>query len=124
MCLYPYERYVARNPVVPVRYFQTLPIVFAFLIACIDNIGFGATHTYLYAWSTVAHDFSARDALYLAYTNGVMQCLTGMVAGLFMYWFRSYKWLGVTGAVLRLVGYSVMIRLRTNHSSIAELFIV
>lgn len=123
-CLYPYEKYVAKHPVVPVRYFKSMSIVFAFLLACIDNISFGATHTYLYAWSIVSHNFSARNALFLAYTNGVMQCLTGMAIGLVMYKTRAYKWIGFAGAVIRIIGYGVMIRLRTNNSSIAELFVV
>ncbi|KAL1999011.1 hypothetical protein VTN02DRAFT_5208 [Thermoascus thermophilus] len=124
ICLYPYERYVAKHPVVPVHYFQTLSIVFPFALTCIDNIGFGSTHTYLYAWSIASHNFSARNALFLAYTNGVMQCLVGMATGLAMYKTRRYKWLGVAGAIVRVIGYGVMIRLRTGTTSTAEVFTV
>lgn len=124
ICLYPYEKYVAKHPVVPVHYFKTLSIVFTFALTCIDNIGFGSTHTYLYAWSIASHHFSARNALFLAYTNGVMQCLVGMATGLVMYKTRRYKWLGVAGAIVRVIGYGVMIRLRTSTTSTAELFIV
>ncbi|KAL4894902.1 putative transporter [Aspergillus ambiguus] len=124
LSMYPYERYIARHPVVPVRYFRTLSVVASVALACIDNIGFGATHTYLYVWSMVSHNFSARDAQFLNYSNGVMQALVGMATGLLMYRTRSYKWIGVVGAVIRLVGYGVMVRLRTNESSVAELFIV
>lgn len=124
LALYPYERYIAKHPVVPVRYFRVLAIVTSVCLTCIDNIGFGTTHTYLYAWSTVSRGFSARDAQFLTYTNGVMQALTGMLIGLLIYRLRSYKWTLVAGAVIRLVGYGVMIRLRTNDSSVAELFIV
>ncbi|KUL85345.1 hypothetical protein ZTR_07043 [Talaromyces verruculosus] len=122
--LYPYERYIAKHPVVPVRYFTNLSIVVSVALGILDNMGFGITHTYLYAWSLVSHNYSARNAIYLAYTNGVMQCLTGMAIGLVMYKTRSFKWLGVAGAAIRLIGYGVMIRLRTNESSMAELFIV
>ncbi|GES58260.1 siderochrome-iron transporter [Aspergillus terreus] len=124
LALYPYEKYAARHPVLPVRYFRTLSVVVAVALAAIDNIGFGATHTYLYVWSIVAHGFSPRDAQFLNYANGVMQALVGMATGLLMYRTRRYKWIGVAGAVIRLVGYGVMVRLRTNESSIAELFIV
>ncbi|OJJ07564.1 hypothetical protein ASPVEDRAFT_370275 [Aspergillus versicolor CBS 583.65] len=122
--LVPYEKYVSRHPVVPVRYLRTLSVVISFLLGCIDNIGYGATHTYLFVWSMVAHNFSPRDAQFLTYTNGVSQALMGMGTGLLMYRYRTYKWIGVAGAVIRLVGYGVMVRLRTNESSIAELFIV
>ncbi|KAL4864426.1 hypothetical protein BDV12DRAFT_11606 [Aspergillus spectabilis] len=122
--LVPYEKYVARHPVVPVRYFKTLSVVISVLLGCIDNIGYGATHTYLFVWSMVSHNFSPRDAQFLTYTNGVSQALIGMATGLLMYRYRAYKWFGVAGAVVRMVGYGVMIRLRTNESSIAELFVV
>ncbi|PYH97613.1 siderochrome-iron transporter [Aspergillus ellipticus CBS 707.79] len=123
-CLYPYEKYIARHPVVPVRYFWNMSVVIPVILVCVDNISFGATHTYLYVWSEVSHDFSARNAQFLYYTNGVMQALVGMGTGLLMYRLRSYKWIGVVGAVVRMVGYGVMVRLRTNQSSVAELFIV
>lgn len=124
LALYPYEKYIATHPVVPTRYFRVLAIVASVCLACIDNIGFGATHTYLYAWSTVSRGFSPRNAQFLMYTNGVMQNLTGMAIGLVIYRIRSYKWILVSGAVVRLVGYGIMVRLRNNDSSIAELFIV
>lgn len=124
IALYPYEKHVARHPVVPVHYFRILAIVASVCLACLDNIGFGATHTYLYPWSTVARGFSARNAQFLTYTNGVMQAVTGMIIGLIIYRIRSYKWILVTGAVIRLIGYGIMIRLRTSDSSVAELFIV
>lgn len=124
ICLYPYEKYIARHPVVPVRYFRTLSVVVSVALACVDNIGFGSTHTYLYVWSMVSHNYSPRDAQFLNYTNAVMQALVGMGTGLLMYRMRSYKWIGVIGAVIRMVGYGAMVRLRTNASSTAELFIV
>ncbi|KAL4998936.1 major facilitator superfamily domain-containing protein [Aspergillus recurvatus] len=122
--LAPYEKYLSRHPVVPVRYFRTLSVVISVLLGCIDNIGYGATHTYLFVWSMVSHNFSPRDAQFLTYTNGVAQALIGMGTGLLMYRYRTYKWIGVAGAVIRMVGYGVMVRLRTNESSIAELFVV
>ncbi|KAL4885728.1 major facilitator superfamily domain-containing protein [Aspergillus karnatakaensis] len=122
--LVPYEKYVASHPVVPVRYFRTLSVVISVLLGCIDNIGYGATHTYLFVWSMVSHNFSPRDAQFLVYTNGVSQALIGMGTGLLMYRYRTYKWFGVIGACVRMVGYGVMVRLRTNESSTAELFVV
>lgn len=124
IALYPYERYIAKHPVVPVRYFTSASIVVSVALGILDNIGFGVTHTYLYAWSLVAHNYTARNGIYLAYTNGVIQCLTGMLVGLVMYKTRTYKWIGVAGAAIRLIGYGIMIRLRSNTSSMAELFIV
>ncbi|PYH86258.1 siderochrome-iron transporter [Aspergillus uvarum CBS 121591] len=123
-CLYPYEKHVARHPVVPVHYIWNLSVLIPVILVAVDNISFGATHTYLYVWSMVSHNFNARDAQFLYYVNGVMQALVGMATGLVMYRLRSYKWIGVAGAVIRMVGYGVMVRLRTNKSSVAELVIV
>ncbi|KAL4905508.1 hypothetical protein BDW74DRAFT_17577 [Aspergillus multicolor] len=122
--LVPYEKYLARHPIVPVRYFRTMSVVLSVLLGCIDNIGYGATHTYLFVWSMVSHNFSPRDAQFLTYTNGVAQALIGIGTGLLMYRYRTYKWIGVAGAVVRMVGYGVMVRLRTNESSVGELFAV
>ncbi|KKK25968.1 siderochrome-iron transporter [Aspergillus ochraceoroseus] len=100
LSLFVYEKYISRHPVVPVRYFRTLSVVLSLALGCIDNIGYGATHTYLFIWSMVSHNFSPRDAQFLTYTNGVSQALTGMATGLLMY------------------------RFRRNESSTTELFIV
>ncbi|KAI0702931.1 major facilitator superfamily domain-containing protein [Cerioporus squamosus] len=124
VALVPYEKYIARHPVVPVRYFKNMSIVLSCILAAIDSVGFSATHVYLYAWSIVAHDLSVRDATFLVYTNGVTQCLFGIVAGAIMYKTRRYKSLIIAGAVVRLVGYGVMIRLRGSDNSTAELFVV
>lgn len=63
--LVPYEKFVAKHPVVPTHYGKSLTIVLACTLAGIDQIGFAAQHTYLYAWATVAHNYSARDATFL-----------------------------------------------------------
>ena len=119
-----YEHYVARHPILPLSYFKNLTISLCLFLIATDSLGFSCTHTYLYTWATVAHDFSARDATFYNSTNGVMQCLVGILAGLLMMWTRRYKWLVIVGAVIRLVGYGVMIRLRGASNSDFELFFV
>ncbi|EIN11465.1 MFS general substrate transporter [Punctularia strigosozonata HHB-11173 SS5] len=122
--LVPYEKYVARHPVVPVRYGRNRSIVMSCVLAAVDTAGFSATHVYLYSWSVVAHNYSARNATFLVYTNGVTQCLTGIVAGALMYRYRRYKPLAVAGALVRLVGYALMLRLRGTTNPASELFLV
>jgi MFS family permease len=119
-----YEKYVAKHPLVPVHYFKNLSIVTAILLITTDSLGFGCSHAYIYAWVTVTHDFTARNATFFVYTNGVTQTLFGIGAGLVMLKTRRYKWLLMAAAVIRLVGYGVMIRLRGANNSMAELFIV
>lgn len=119
-----YEKYLAKHPVVPIQYFRNMTIVMGFLLIATDSLGFGCSHTYLYPWAVIAHNFSARDATFYTSTNGVTQCLAGIVAGLIMYRTRKYKWLTIAAVVIRLIGYGVMIRLRGADNSMAELFIV
>ncbi|OTB09809.1 hypothetical protein K445DRAFT_71545, partial [Daldinia sp. EC12] len=119
-----YEQYLAKHPVVPPRYFNNRTIVLCCILIAMDNIGFSATHTYIYSWATVARGLDARDATFFTYTNGVTQCLIGIIAGLAMAGTKRYKWVCVLGATIRLVGYGVMLRLRGSENSIVEIFIV
>ncbi|KAI1391768.1 MFS general substrate transporter [Hypoxylon trugodes] len=119
-----YEHYLAKHPVVPPHYFANHTIFLCCLLIALDSVGFSATHTYIYAWVTVARGLDARDATFFTYTNGVTQCLVGILAGLAMAKTRRYKWVCVLGAVVRLVGYGVMLRLRGSENSIAEIFVV
>ncbi|KAJ0383164.1 hypothetical protein COL922a_011056 [Colletotrichum nupharicola] len=119
-----YEKFLAKHPIMPGHYFRNVTIVLCLFLIASDSIGFSCTHTYLYSWSTVARGFSARDATFFQYTNGVMQCVMGIIAGLAMAYTRRYKWLLISAAVIRMIGYGVMIRLRGADNSVAELFVV
>lgn len=119
-----YEKFVAKHPLIPVHYFKNLSIVSSILLIATDSLGFSCSHTYIYPWVTITHNFKARDATFFIFTNGVTQCLSGMVAGLVMLKTRRYKWLLMAAVVIRLIGYGVMIRLRGANNSTAELFIV
>ncbi|KAJ5936026.1 major facilitator superfamily domain-containing protein [Penicillium verhagenii] len=119
-----YETLVSRYPFMPPSYFKNPTISLCLFLIATDSIGFACTHAYLYTWATVARGFSVRDATFYNATNGVMQCLSGITAGALMMWTRRYKWLIVVGAVVRLIGYGVMIRLRGASNSIFELFFV
>jgi hypothetical protein len=119
-----YEHYLAKHPVVPPHYFANSTIFLCLLLMTMDNIGFGATHTYLYTWATVAKGMGARDATFFTFTNGVTQCLVAIIAGVGMWKTRRYKWVAVAGSVIRLVGYGVMLRLRGADNSYGEIFAV
>ncbi|TVY32315.1 Siderophore iron transporter [Lachnellula occidentalis] len=119
-----YEKFVARNPLVPVHYFKNPTIVMSILLIATDSLGFGATHTYLYPWVTVVHGFATREATFYTFTNGVTQCICGVLAGLIMLKTQRYKWLLMAAVTIRLIGYGIMIRLRGANNSTAELFIV
>ena len=119
-----YERLVAQNPFMPPSYFKNSTIVICLVLIATDTMGFSCTHQYLYTWATIARGLSARDATFYNATNGVMQCLMAIIAGGLMFWTRKYKWLVMFGAVVRIVGYGIMIRLRGPSNSMSELFFV
>lgn len=119
-----YEGYVAAKPVIPPRFMRNISLVLAFLIGLLDAFAYSITHTYMYAWVTVVHDFSARNATFLTYTAGCLQVLTGLGTGFVMYRTKRYKFLLLLGIIIRLVGYGFMMRLRGANNSIAEIFIM
>ncbi|TQN66381.1 MFS siderochrome iron transporter C, partial [Colletotrichum shisoi] len=119
-----YETFAARNPVLPPHYFRNRTIALCLFLVASDSVGFSSTHTYLYSWATVARGFTARDATFFQYTHGVMQCVTAIAGGLAMAYTRRYKWLLVSGATVRFIGYGVMLRLRGAENSVAEIFVV
>ncbi|KAI0541770.1 major facilitator superfamily domain-containing protein [Xylaria digitata] len=107
-----YEKFVAENPMVPVFFFKNATIVWSMLLIAIDSLSYSCTHTYLYAWAMVSYNMSARDATFFVFANSVTQCLTGIFAGWIMLATGRYKWLVMGGAVVRLIGYGLMIRLQ------------
>ncbi|KEF63827.1 uncharacterized protein A1O9_01805 [Exophiala aquamarina CBS 119918] len=119
-----YEGRVAVKPVIPPRFVRNISLVLAFLIGLLDAFAYSITHTYMYAWATVVHDFSARNATFLTYTAGCVQVLTGLGTGFVMYRTKRYKFLLLLGIIVRLIGYGFMMRLRGANNSTAEIFIM
>ena len=70
-------------------------------------------------------DLQIKEALthLSSFTNGVTQCLMGIITGWIMLVTGRYKWLAMGGAVIRLIGYGLMLRLRGQQNSISELVI-
>lgn len=124
LCGWLWEQYIALHPAMPARYFKMGAIVATLSVAIFDAAGYTCTHTYLFPWSVAAKNFSARDALYLKSTSGISQVLAGLATGVLMHRLRAYKRISIIGSVVRLFGYALMTRLRTNTSTTFELFLV
>ncbi|KAJ9143813.1 Siderochrome-iron transporter [Pleurostoma richardsiae] len=103
-----YERFVAKHPILPSRYFKDLTITIALLVYSFDGTAAAVTHSYFYEWLIVARGLSVRDANLITAGTNVMR----------------YKWIIAAGAVVRVIGYGVMFRIRTGQSSIAEVVVV
>lgn len=83
-----------------------------------------ASHNFIYNWALIAHNFTIVQAVNLSYISSVMVFCTGMLFGLVMWKTKQYKWWIMGGAVIRIIGYGVMFRVRTANPSKVELFIV
>lgn len=124
ICLVYYESRVAKYPILPPKYFRNTSIVLCCLLGALDAFGFASTHAYFYSWLTITHNFGPRNATFVTYVNGVFSCLTGILGGLVVSRFRRYKWLVVGGAIVKLLGFGLMLRVRGSNNSTAELVIV
>lgn len=64
LALAAFEKSMAAKPILPVFYFKNITIVLSMVIIALDGLGHSVTHTYLYAWATISHNMSARDATF------------------------------------------------------------
>ncbi|QDS73308.1 hypothetical protein FKW77_005985 [Venturia effusa] len=124
ICLVYYEARVATHPILPPKYLRNTSIVLCCLLGALDAFGFASTHAYFYPWLTIAHNFSPRVASFVTYVNGVFACFTGIIGGLIISGVRRYKWLVVAGALIKLLGYGLMLHVRGSNNSTAEIVIV
>jgi Na+/melibiose symporter-like transporter len=119
-----YESTFARHPPVPTRFLHNPSLALAWIRGLLDAFAFSVTYTYMYAWSTVVHNYSTRDATSLVNTAGCTQVIVGLLTGWLMYQTWKDKWILVIGVFVRLIGYGVMLRLRGSDNTTAELFVV
>ncbi|PVH81078.1 MFS general substrate transporter [Cadophora sp. DSE1049] len=119
-----YEKFIPAQPFVPWSWLTHKSIGLAFLLYFSDYMAAAASHNFIYNWALIAHNFTIVQAVNLSYISSVMVFCTGMLFGLVMWKTKQYKWWIMGGAVIRIIGYGVMFRVRTANPSKVELFIV
>ncbi|CAK7226562.1 hypothetical protein SBRCBS47491_006273 [Sporothrix bragantina] len=119
-----YEHFVAVHPIFPLRYIGQRAIGLAFLLYFCDYMAAAVSHGYLYNWAIIAQNLTVVQATDLSYINGVFTFFAGMAFGYIMWKTRTYKWWLYFGLVVRIIGYGVMFRIRTQHPSLGELIVV
>ena len=72
-----YDSRIASKPVIPPRFVKNVSLVPTFVIGLLDAFAYSITHTYLYAWATMVHDLTPRDATFLTYAAGCVQVFVG-----------------------------------------------
>jgi len=77
-----YEKFLANHPILPTHYFKNKVIVLAAVMYFLDSLCFSASHSYLYSWVTISHNYDATRATFFIYLNGVVQATVGILVGL------------------------------------------
>ncbi|BGP11691.1 hypothetical protein JCM10049v2_007611 [Rhodotorula toruloides] len=119
-----YERFGAKKPLFPFRFFRSPTVLACALIGFFDFVSFYLQYTYQYSFIAVVKDWSVKDQGYFAYTQSLSLTLGAILAGFYQLYFRRTKWLLLFGLLVRLLGVGLMIHSKGAHGSTAELVIV
>jgi MFS family permease len=111
----------ATMPVIAPRFIRNRSVVCSALIGFFDFMSFYLTYTYLYSFVLVVKPWSLVNATYFIQTQSVALTFFAILAGLSMRFLHRYKYVLVTGLVIRLAGVAMMIHSRGANASDAEL---
>lgn len=116
-----YEARFAKFPFIPSRFLKNRTVLAAALIGFFDFISFYLQFTYQYSFIAIAKDWSVVDQTYFSQTQTISLTLFAILAGLFIVYFRRYKWLLMGGLLLRLFAVGLMIHSKGARGSTVEL---
>jgi MFS family permease len=122
LALFGWERWGAAHPILAASFFRNTTITLIAAIGALDYFAVNVSHTYLYSWGVTARNMDISQANLLVFVQNVVQCGTMVLVGLVVFKTRQYKWIVVSGCIIRTIGYGVMIRLRGAENSIGEIF--
>ncbi|KAI5994577.1 major facilitator superfamily domain-containing protein [Pisolithus orientalis] len=112
---------VAKIPVFAPRFMRNTSVIIAALIGFFDFMSFYLTYTYLYSFVLVVKPWSLVNATYFMQAQSVALTFSGIIAGICMRYFHRYKYVLITGLIVRFAGVTMMIYSRGANSSDAEL---
>lgn len=116
-----YEVLFAKRPVITPRFWANRAVVAACTIGFFDFVSYYLTYTYLFSFIVVTKDWSPVDVGYFSNTQTVALTIFGILGGVIMRVSHRYKYLLITGLVIRLAGVGLMIHSRGAQGSTAEL---
>ncbi|GAA5884753.1 hypothetical protein JCM3774_005805 [Rhodotorula dairenensis] len=119
-----YERFLAKKPLFPFRFFKSYTVVACAVIPLLDFISFYLQFTYQYSFISVTKGWSIKDQGYFGYTQTLSLTLFAILAGFWQLYFRRAKWLLVVGLLIRLLGVGLMIHSKGVHGTTGELVVV
>ncbi|WWC91110.1 uncharacterized protein L201_006051 [Kwoniella dendrophila CBS 6074] len=117
-----WELRFAKHPIMPRRILNK-----SLICSCVIDFSYylsGYIHsTYYLSWVYVVVDWSARDYAFFSNITTVGLCLFGVVAGLIQRYTHRYKYLQVTGLLLRIVGQAI-VYVQTRHITRSDALMV
>ncbi|PWZ00005.1 putative siderophore iron transporter mirC [Testicularia cyperi] len=109
--------FVSPVPILNKRWRLNKDVHIATFIGFFDFFSFYASWTPAYTWVMIVKDFSGGDALYFSNTQSLALTIFGITAGFISLGTKNYKWVLVSGAVIRMLGIGLMIRYRDAAST-------
>ncbi|KAL7410301.1 hypothetical protein BDY24DRAFT_365840 [Mrakia frigida] len=119
-----YERQFAKYPLVPFIFFKNSQLMIIAFAVFTHAIAAAISDTYKYSWMVVTQGWSTQHLTYFTYANYQVSTLAGILAGLYMFYFRRYKWLVVGGSALYTIGMGIQFQYRTPQQNRGLLIMV
>lgn len=112
--------YFAPKPILNRRWRLNKDVHFATAIGFFDFFSFYASWVPAYTWGTLVMDFDSQGAIYFSNCQSLALTVFGIAAGFISAGTKNYKWVMVSGAVIRMVGIGLMIKYREFGSTTVQ----
>lgn len=109
--------FFAPKPILNRRWRLNKDVHFATAIGFFDFFSFYTSWVPAYTWSMIVMDYNLTDAGYFSNCQSLALTVFGITAGFISLGTKNYKWILVSGAVIRMVGVGLMIKYREAGSS-------
>ncbi|SNX83999.1 probable siderophore iron transporter mirC [Melanopsichium pennsylvanicum] len=107
----------APKPILNRRWRLNRDVHFATAIGFFDFFSFYSSWVPAYYWSLIVMDYDNQGATYFSNCQSLSLTVFGIIAGFISAGTKNYKWVMVSGAVIRMVGIGLMIKYREAGSS-------
>ncbi|SPO29685.1 probable siderophore iron transporter mirC [Ustilago trichophora] len=107
----------ASKPILNRRWRLNKDVHFATAIGFFDFFSFYASWVPAYYWSMIVMGYDNQGATYFSNCQSLALTVFGITAGFISAGTKNYKWVLVSGAVIRMVGIGLMIKYREFGSS-------
>ncbi|KAK1227971.1 hypothetical protein PQX77_009018 [Marasmius sp. AFHP31] len=104
-----FERFVAKNPIVPRRLLLNKTFMCAAGIDCLYFMAGQLRGLYFSSFIYIVEEWNIRDWTYFNNTMTLCLCIFGVVAGLIFRWTHRYKFLQIIGLCIKIIGVGILL---------------